>query len=149
MVARGQDIEEAAGSQEADLLPLESLERCSSMSSIKTKRIYEKPATGDGLRILVDRLWPRGVRKEAAALDQWCKEIAPTPELRKWFDHREDRFTEFKTRYLHELKHNPVVPELLQRIGSRNSTLLYAAHDPAINHAVVLASFLEKQKAKK
>jgi uncharacterized protein YeaO (DUF488 family) len=125
------------------------LERSILMSSIKIKRIYEQAAPSDGRRILVDRLWPRGLRKESAAIDLWCKEVAPTPELRKWFDHREDRFTEFKTRYLHELKANPVVPELLQSIGSRNSTLLYAARDPAINHAVVLASFLTKEQAKR
>ncbi|MEH2511038.1 uncharacterized protein YeaO (DUF488 family) [Nitrobacteraceae bacterium AZCC 1564] len=118
------------------------------MSSIKIKRIYEPAAPSDGVRILVDRLWPRGLRKEKAALDLWCKEVAPTPELRRWFDHREDRFAEFKTRYLRELKNNPAVPELLQSIGSRNSTLLYGAHDPAINHAVVLASFLKKEQAK-
>lgn len=118
------------------------------MSSIKIKRIYEPAAPSDGARILVDRLWPRGLRKEKAALDLWCKEVAPTPELRKWFDHREDRFTEFKARYLRELKNNPAVSELLQHIGSRTSTLLYAAHDPAINHAVVLASFLKKEQAK-
>jgi uncharacterized protein YeaO (DUF488 family) len=88
------------------------------------------------------------LRKEKAALDLSCKEIAPTPELRIWFDHREDRFAEFKTRYLRELKHNPAVPEFLQNIGSRNSTLLYAAHDPAINHAVVLVGFLKKEQAK-
>lgn len=119
------------------------------MSSIKTKRIYEKPASTDGFRILVDRLWPRGISKEKAALDLWCKEIAPTPDLRKWFDHREDRFTQFKARYLHELKSNPAVAEILHSMGSRNTTLLYAAHDPAINHAVVLAGFLEKERAKK
>jgi uncharacterized protein YeaO (DUF488 family) len=119
------------------------------MSTIKTKRIYEEPASTDGFRVLVDRLWPRGVSKERAALDLWCKEIAPTPELRTWFDHREDRFAEFKKRYLHELKSNPTVPDILQSIGRRNATLLYGAHDPAINHAVVLADFLAKERAKK
>ncbi len=119
------------------------------MSSIKIKRVYEHAAPTDGVRILIDRLWPRGVRKEAAALDLWCKDIAPTPELRTWFDHREDRFAEFKTRYLLELKDNPAVAEILHSIGSRNATLLYAAHDPAINHAVILASFLKKKQTKK
>lgn len=118
------------------------------MSSIKIKRVYEPAVRTDGLRVLVDRLWPRGVRKEAAELDLWCKDIAPTPELRKWFDHREDRFTEFKKRYLQELKGNSAVPELLQFIKTRNSTLLYGAHDPAINHAVVLADFLKKKQSK-
>jgi uncharacterized protein YeaO (DUF488 family) len=119
------------------------------MNSIKTKRVYEQAAPTDGVRILVDRLWPRGLRKETAALDLWCKDIAPTPELRTWFDHREDRFTEFKVRYLRELKKNPAVPEILQTIGSRNGTLLYAARDPAINHAVILASYLKKEQTRK
>ena len=74
------------------------------MSSLRIKRVYERPSPEDGVRILVDRLWPRGLRKDAAALDHWCKDIAPSPNLRKWFDHREDRFDEFKKRYRLELK---------------------------------------------
>jgi uncharacterized protein YeaO (DUF488 family) len=112
------------------------------MTSISIKRIYEKPVPADGMRILVDRLWPRGVSKDAAALDLWCKEIAPSPELRAWFDHRENRFAEFKKRYLLELRSNPVVPELGSGIGKRKATLLYGAHDEAINHAIVLANYL-------
>src|SRR5580698_10005180 len=117
------------------------------MASIQIKRIYEKPTLTDGMRILVDRLWPRGVSKEAAALDLWCKEIAPSPELRTWFDHREDRFAEFKKRYLLELRSNPIVPELLADIGKRKATLLYAAHDEAVNHAVVLAEYLRSYRS--
>jgi uncharacterized protein YeaO (DUF488 family) len=112
------------------------------MTTMAIKRVYEKPASSDGMRILVDRLWPRGVSKDAAALDLWCKEIAPSPGLRTWFDHREDRFAEFKKRYLLELRSNPVVPELLKGIGRRKATLLYGAHDPKANHAVVLAGYL-------
>jgi uncharacterized protein YeaO (DUF488 family) len=116
------------------------------MASIAIKRIYEKRASADGMRILVDRLWPRGVSKDAAALDLWCKEIAPSPELRTWFDHREDRFAAFKNRYLLELRSNPIVPEFLADIGRQKATLLYAAHDEAVNHAVVLADYLRSYR---
>jgi uncharacterized protein YeaO (DUF488 family) len=113
------------------------------MASMSIKRIYEKPASTDGMRILVDRLWPRGISKDAAALDLWSKEIAPTPELRTWFHHREDRFADFKKRYLLELRSNPVVPDVVKAIGKRKATLLYGAKDAAINHAVVLAGYLD------
>jgi uncharacterized protein YeaO (DUF488 family) len=116
------------------------------MASIAIKRVYDKRTSADGMRVLVDRLWPRGVSKDAAALDLWCKEIAPSPELRTWFDHREDRFAEFKKRYLLELRSNPIVPELLADIGKRKATLLYAAHDEAFNHAVVLADYLQSYR---
>jgi uncharacterized protein YeaO (DUF488 family) len=116
------------------------------VASIAIKRIYAKRASADGMRILIDRLWPRGVSKDAAALDLWCKEIAPSPELRTWFDHREDRFAEFKKRYLIELRSNPAVPELVADIGKQKATLLYAAHDKAFNHAVVLADYLQSYR---
>jgi uncharacterized protein YeaO (DUF488 family) len=119
------------------------------MASIEIKRAYEPPSPKDGKRILVDRLWPRGVRKEAAALDLWSKDIAPTTALRKWFDHRPDRFAEFKQRYRDELKSNPAVSEVLKQIGRRKTTLVYAAHDTEVNHAVVLADFLSKARRKK
>ena len=119
------------------------------MTSIQIKRIYEKPASTDGMRILVDRLWPRGVSKDAASLDLWAKEIAPTPELRTWFDHREDRFAEFKKRYLLELRANLTVPDVVKGIGKRKATLLYGAKDAAINHAVVLAGYLNGYRAHK
>jgi uncharacterized protein YeaO (DUF488 family) len=119
------------------------------MASIEIKRAYEPPSPKDGMRILVDRLWPRGVRKDAAALDLWRKDIAPTTALRKWFDHRPDRFAEFKQRYRDELKSNPAVSEVLKQIGRRKATLVYAAHDTAVNHAVVLADFLSKAQRKR
>src|ERR1700744_2249852 len=103
------------------------------MAAIAIKRIYDGRASTDGMRILVDRLWPRGVSKDAAALDLWCKDIAPTPELRTWLDHRVDRLAECKKRYLLELRSNPVVPEVLENIGRRKATLLYGAHDPKTN----------------
>lgn len=107
------------------------------------KRIYDDAADGDGSRVLVDRLWPRGVSKESAVLDEWCKDVAPSPELRKWFDHREDRFEEFAERYRAELDGNPEVERLRKLATSgRPLTLLYAAKDPRINHAVVLAAVI-------
>jgi uncharacterized protein YeaO (DUF488 family) len=118
------------------------------MAPIAIKRIYDKPAPTDGMRILVDRLWPRGVSKNAAALDLWSKEIAPTPQLRTWFDHREDRFAEFKKRYLLELRSNPAVLEIVKDIGKRKATLLYGAKDAEVNHAVVLAGYLDGYRAR-
>ena len=118
------------------------------MASLHIKRVYERPSPEDGVRILVDRLWPRGLRKDAAALDHWVKDIAPSPELRKWFDHREDRFDEFTRRYRLELKSNPELPEFHKLTKTGKVTLLYAAHDANVNHAVVLAEYLKALKAK-
>jgi uncharacterized protein YeaO (DUF488 family) len=119
------------------------------MTTIVTKRAYDRPSSKDGIRILVDRLWPRGLRKDAAALDLWAKDLAPTTSLRKWFDHRPERFAEFKRRYRGELESNPAVPDVLRRIGKAKVSLLYAAEDPAINHAVVLAEFLSMPRREK
>jgi uncharacterized protein YeaO (DUF488 family) len=109
--------------------------------TLRTKRIYEDPEPDDGYRVLVDRLWPRGVSKDRAALDGWLKEVAPSPELRTWFDHRPDRFAEFARRYTSELDANPAVAELHALLGAHPTvTLLYGARDAEINHAVVLAN---------
>jgi uncharacterized protein YeaO (DUF488 family) len=116
------------------------------MATIVVKRAYDPPSSKDGIRILVDRLWPRGLRKDAAALDLWAKDLAPSPSLRKWFDHRPERFAEFKRRYHEELKRNPAAGDALRHIGKTKATLLYAAKDPAINHAVVLAAFLNRSR---
>src|SRR5262245_35972284 len=116
------------------------------MTTIVTKRVYEEPSGRDGMRILVDRLWPRGLRKAAAAIDLWAKDVAPTPSLRTWFDHRPERFAEFKRRYRDELKSNPALADMRAQIGKRKATLLYAAKDPAINHAGVLAEVLRKAR---
>ncbi|HEY5053187.1 MAG TPA: DUF488 domain-containing protein [Solirubrobacterales bacterium] len=106
------------------------------------KRIYAAPEGADGLRVLVDRLWPRGVSKEAAALDLWMKEIAPTPELRTWFGHEPERFEEFSDRYRAELEASPALDRLLEMARESESlTLLYAARDPDCNHAAVLRDF--------
>lgn len=111
------------------------------MRAVAIKRVYEPPSPKDGTRILVDRLWPRGVSKAKAALDGWNKDVAPSPRLRKWFDHRPERFADFTKRYLVELAHNPAVAELRTLKGK--VTLVYGARDPAINHAVVLAKVLK------
>jgi uncharacterized protein YeaO (DUF488 family) len=106
------------------------------------KRIYEAPSSGDGCRVLVDRLWPRGVSKEDAALDQWLKEVAPSPELRTWFGHDPERFEEFGQRYRAELESNPALDGLLDTAREAEAvTLLYAARDPRCNHALVLRDF--------
>ena len=113
------------------------------MASYLVKRIYDEPAGTDGYRVLVDRLWPRGVSKEKAALDEWLKDIAPSPELRTWFGHKPERFAEFSARYQYELASNPAVEHVRQLADEHGAiTLLYAAHDPQINHAVVLQRFL-------
>jgi uncharacterized protein YeaO (DUF488 family) len=111
------------------------------LRSVTIKRAYEPPSPKDGTRILVDRLWPRGVSKAKAALDGWNKDVAPSTPLRKWFDHKPERFQEFARRYRAELKHNPAVAEL--RATKGKLTLVYGARDPAINHAVVLAKVLK------
>ena len=111
--------------------------------SVAIKRIYEEPAAGDGYRVLVDRLWPRGVSKERAQLDGWLKDVAPSPELRTWFGHKPERFEEFRARYEEELKTNPAADELRTIIKEHKTvTLLYGARDPKINHAAVLLNFL-------
>lgn len=113
------------------------------MGKIKIKRIYDEPADGDGYRVLVDRLWPRGVSKMDARLDEWNKEIAPSPELRKWFDHKEECFQEFKRLYREELTANPKELDRLKLLAKREVvTLLFGAKDPEINHAVVLKELL-------
>jgi uncharacterized protein YeaO (DUF488 family) len=110
---------------------------------IRIKRIYEEPAASDGARVLVDRLWPRGVSKEQAALDVWLKEAAPSQDLRTWFGHKPERFKEFSEKYREELQANPAIAELKKIITDhKNVTLLYAAKDPTINHAAVLLRFL-------
>jgi uncharacterized protein YeaO (DUF488 family) len=109
----------------------------------KLKRVYEPPSPDDGARILVDRLWPRGLTKEKAALDLWMKEISPSTELRKWFDHDPDKWAGFQARYREELKARPeLVDELRQKARQGTVTLLYAARNEAQNEAVALKAFL-------
>src|SRR5580693_9283234 len=111
---------------------------------IPLKRVYEEPADEDGTRILVDRLWPRGLTKEKANVDLWLKEVAPSDELRKWFAHDPAKWPEFKARYKAELKRNSAQLALLKRAVSRGpSTLLYGAKDTEHNEAVVLQQLLD------
>jgi uncharacterized protein YeaO (DUF488 family) len=110
--------------------------------NVVSKRIYEPAAPDDGFRVLVDRLWPRGVSHERAALDLWLKEVAPSAELRVWFDHRDDRFAEFTRRYLAELDTNPALAELRGIVAEHPKvTLLYGAKSP-LNEASVLVGLL-------
>lgn len=110
---------------------------------LKIKRVYEAAARGDGYRVLVDRLWPRGLTKEKAAVDLWLKEIAPSPELRKWFNHEPEKFPEFSKRYRAELKNNPAVKELRALTREHKTiTLVYGAHDTEHNQAMVLQTYL-------
>ena len=115
------------------------------MGRLQVKRIYEPPARTDGFRVLVDRLWPRGIAKQRAALDLWMKSIAPSPELRRWFGHDPKRWKQFKARYRVELRnHTAELAELRSRASKGNVTLLYAARDVEHNEAVILKDVLEK-----
>ena len=114
---------------------------------IQVKRVYDAKEEGDGLRILVDRLWPRGVSKDAGAFDLWLKEVAPSPVLRQWFGHDPDKWSEFRSRYESELRGNSQAVERLEEaIGTARATLLYAAKDTRHNHAVALRDFLMKRQ---
>lgn len=115
----------------------------SAAPDIRLKKIYDPPDPSDGARVLVDRLWPRGERKESAKLTLWLKEIAPTAELRKWFDHDPARFAEFSRCYRAELTANKdAVGRIDDLTKAGPVTLLYAAHDAEHNHARVLAAYL-------
>lgn len=114
------------------------------MCELRIKRVYEEPSPDDGSRILVDRLWPRGLSKQNAKLALWLKDVAPTPELRKWFNHEPARLSEFDHRYRAELAHNPAIGQLRLLLKSGKVTLLYAARDPVCNHAMILASYLRE-----
>ena len=112
--------------------------------SIQIKRVYDAPSREDGSRILVDRLWPRGIKKEELHLTDWIKEIAPSPALRKWFNHEPEKFHEFEKKYTAELTANKAlwIPKIHKYINHK-ITLLYAAHDSKINHAICLQHYLE------
>ncbi len=115
------------------------------MKEFKIKRIYDEASDDDGYRVLVDRLWPRGISKKTAKLDEWSKEIGPSPELRKWFNHQETRFDEFARLYRKELKgKEDILNDLRQRAKNDPVSLLYAAKNTEINHAVVLKDVLLK-----
>jgi len=112
---------------------------------IKIKRVYEAPAKDDGMRILVDRLWPRGLTKQKAAIDLWLKEIAPTAELRKWFAHDPKKWTEFRKKYLQELKENKEQVSIIKdHLKQGAVTLVYGARDQEHNEANVLEELLNR-----
>jgi uncharacterized protein YeaO (DUF488 family) len=112
------------------------------------KRVYDPFNESDGFRILVDRLWPRGISKEAARLTAWQKEVAPSPDLRKWFCHKPELFEEFRTKYIEELRTDEqklrIIEELIQQTSEGDVTLLYGAKDPVYNHAIVLEAELKR-----
>lgn len=116
------------------------------MTQIRIKRVYEPAAPDDGCRVLVDKLWPRGVRKDALRYDLWAKDIAPSAELRRWYHaDPEARWAEFRRRYLHELRTSQAVRDFLRDTAdARTVTLLYASKNAAENHALVLQEFLQQ-----
>ena len=117
---------------------------------LRIKRTYDPPARGDGRRILVERLWPRGMKKEAAAADVWMKEVAPSTQLRRWFSHQVERWEEFRRRYRVELDGNPDAWEPILDAEKRGTvTLLYSAHDVLHNGAVVLRDYLMERQARR
>ncbi len=109
------------------------------------KRIYDKVEVTDGTRVLVDRLWPRGVRKSTAHVDKWMKEVAPSNELRLWFNHEPEKWDGFREKYEKELKSNPALEELVALAKKEDVTLVYAAHDAEHNNAVVLSETVKKR----
>jgi uncharacterized protein YeaO (DUF488 family) len=115
----------------------------------KTKRVYESAERSDGTRFLVDRLWPRGIKKEALEMEAWLKDVAPSPELRKWFGHDPAKWQEFQRRYRAELKANPESWKPILDVAKQGDvTLLYSARDTEHNSAVLLKAFLEEQMEK-
>jgi uncharacterized protein YeaO (DUF488 family) len=113
---------------------------------IQVKRVYDAPATSDGYRVLIDRLWPRGVTKDRAHLDEWARELAPSTELRRWFGHDPSRFEEFRRRYTKELAaHADKLSELRSRARRGTLTVVYSARDTQHNDAVVIAEILRRR----
>jgi uncharacterized protein YeaO (DUF488 family) len=113
---------------------------------IEVKRAYEEPQKKDGLRILVDRMWPRGVKKEKAAIDEWTKDIAPSSKLRKWFSHDPEKWQEFKRRYFKELKEkNDLVKRIKEKAKDQTITLIHSAKDVKYNNAVALKEYIEEK----
>jgi uncharacterized protein YeaO (DUF488 family) len=114
---------------------------------IRLKRAYEEPSKQDGTRILVDRIWPRGVKKDQARIDHWLRDIAPSADLRKWFGHDPDKWPEFKRRYFRELDNNrAAVAELRRLAGAGRVTLVFAARDVRRNNAVALKEYLQRSR---
>ncbi|MBI3343626.1 MAG: DUF488 domain-containing protein [Gammaproteobacteria bacterium] len=113
--------------------------------TLHIKRVYEKPTKADGFRVLIDRLWPRGIKKEAAEIDLWIKDIAPSDALRKWFGHKPIKRDEFKSRYFRELDQRPEwVSQLVAKATKHQVTLVYASKEEKFNNAVALKEYLEQ-----
>jgi uncharacterized protein YeaO (DUF488 family) len=119
------------------------------MNTISMKRVYENAEKSDGFRILVDRLWPRGISKERAEIDLWAKNITPATNIRKEFHHDPELFPAFRAEYLDELENNPAIPDFIQTIRKHlengNVTFVYAAKDVTFNHVVVLRDFIQEK----
>jgi uncharacterized protein YeaO (DUF488 family) len=114
--------------------------------SVRIKRVYEAPSQGDGYRVLIDHLWPRGIKKDAAALDEWLKQIAPSTALRTWFSHDPEKWEEFKRRYFLELDGNrEVVEKLAEKARTETVTLVYSSKEERFNNAVALKQYLENR----
>lgn len=110
------------------------------------RRAYEAPTHNDGYRVLVDRVWPRGVSKEDIHIDEWAKDVAPSTELRKWFGHDPERWDEFQSRYRKELKGIDALGELVEQSRSKRITLVYGAHDEVHNQAVLLQKVIDERR---
>ncbi|MGC8707686.1 MAG: DUF488 domain-containing protein [Athalassotoga sp.] len=118
------------------------------MKIIKLKRVYDEPEMDDGKRFLVERLWPRGIKRESIKIDGWLKEIAPSTELRRWFNHEPQKWEEFKRRYTAEIEEKKTyLYPILEAINDGNVTLLYSARDREHNGAVVLAEYIHKNSS--
>jgi uncharacterized protein YeaO (DUF488 family) len=130
-----------------ELLPLlQALIKNLIIMNVKIKRIYEPFEKSDGYRILIDRLWPRGIKKEAAHIDQWMKEIAPSTNLRKWFNHEPEKWKEFNKKYITEIKGAAAFEAMLSQISEHKKvTLLFAAKDELYNHAVILQQLITEK----
>ncbi|MFO7177707.1 MAG: DUF488 domain-containing protein [Pseudomonadota bacterium] len=115
-------------------------------ASLRVKRVYDPPSPSDGYRILVDRVWPRGLSKEAIRLDRWCKDVAPSTSLRKWFGHDPEKWAAFQERYFAELDAHPeALEELVEACRGTTVTLLFGAKDAEHNNAVALKTYLEQR----
>jgi uncharacterized protein YeaO (DUF488 family) len=122
--------------------------RRAAMTDVRIKRVYEPPGPSDGTRILVDRLWPRGLAREEAHIDIWMKDVAPSDALRRWYGHDPEKWAKFRTRYIAELRHNSAVAELKGMVAkTKTITLLFAAKDGLHNNAAVLRDFLHGSAA--
>ncbi len=114
--------------------------------AIQIKRVYERPAKGDGFRVLIDHLWPRGMKKEEVAIDEWLKAIAPSTALRKWFSHDPEKWDEFKRRYFSELDENrEAVAKLAEKAKTETVTLVFSSKEERFNNAVALKEYLENR----